>query len=357
MNTLLLIALLCYNTVIQQSGRQERVNAHAGLNTEAIKEPRMPDATLPAPSALVQIPNGDPGVTYREVVGFPGYAIGDNGALWSRRGPRGTWKRRRTMIGHDGREHAVLCINWKKTSKKIHHLVLEAFVGPCPDGLEACHWDDNPLNNSIGNLRWDTHEANMADRERNGKQPRGERHGMAILTSADVAHIKAMVCAGCCRKCIQEQFSVSQVNVSQIALGKIWGFIEPSESLPKAARCKLHSSRWTTDQEKAYISSAIQSGAPVTDIAEAIGVSTATVRLIAKKLGAAHPVGKRPGRWQRGDAHYSCKTTPELVATIQERLANGERPASIARATGLSSGTILNIKHGRHYSVRRGADV
>ena len=49
----------------------------------------------------------------------------------------------------------------------IHHLVLESFVGPRPADYEACHYDDNPLNNTLSNLRWDTRSANMADRVRN----------------------------------------------------------------------------------------------------------------------------------------------------------------------------------------------
>lgn len=51
---------------------------------------------------------------------------------------------------------------------RVHRLVLEAFVGPCPDGLEACHWDDDPANNHLSNLRWDTSVANKRDMDRNG---------------------------------------------------------------------------------------------------------------------------------------------------------------------------------------------
>ena len=53
---------------------------------------------------------------------------------------------------------------------RVHQLVLEAFVGPCPEGLMACHWDDDPTNNHVSNLRWDTHQSNMRDRVRNGRQ-------------------------------------------------------------------------------------------------------------------------------------------------------------------------------------------
>jgi hypothetical protein len=45
----------------------------------------------------------------------------------------------------------------------VHRLVLEAFIGPCPEGMECCHNDGNPKNNSIDNLRWDTHINNVKD--------------------------------------------------------------------------------------------------------------------------------------------------------------------------------------------------
>ena len=45
----------------------------------------------------------------------------------------------------------------------VHRLVLEAFVGPAPDGMEACHNDGDPTNNRLDNLRWDTRSANNTD--------------------------------------------------------------------------------------------------------------------------------------------------------------------------------------------------
>jgi hypothetical protein len=48
-------------------------------------------------------------------------------------------------------------------------MVLEAFVGPSPEGMEACHRDDVPANNHLSNLRWDTHRANLREASRNGR--------------------------------------------------------------------------------------------------------------------------------------------------------------------------------------------
>lgn len=50
----------------------------------------------------------------------------------------------------------------------VHHLVLEAFVGPCPAGLEGCHNNGVSDDNRLINLRWDTRSANQLDAVRHG---------------------------------------------------------------------------------------------------------------------------------------------------------------------------------------------
>lgn len=50
----------------------------------------------------------------------------------------------------------------------VHCLVLETFVGPCPDGLEARHLDGDSLNNARSNLKWDDHSKNMLDKQAHG---------------------------------------------------------------------------------------------------------------------------------------------------------------------------------------------
>lgn len=51
----------------------------------------------------------------------------------------------------------------KQRYANIHRLVLEAFVGPCPDGMECCHNDGDRSNAALTNLRWDTRSANTLD--------------------------------------------------------------------------------------------------------------------------------------------------------------------------------------------------
>ncbi|MDP7729539.1 HNH endonuclease [Mycobacterium sp. TY813] len=57
----------------------------------------------------------------------------------------------------------------------MHHLVLEAFVGPRPPGLEGCHGNGDPADNSVANLRWDTRSANVFDSVRHGTHNHASR--------------------------------------------------------------------------------------------------------------------------------------------------------------------------------------
>lgn len=64
----------------------------------------------------------------------------------------------------------------------IHVLVLLAFAGPRPPLHEACHWNDDPADNRLGNLRWGTRSENLRDCVRNG------HHGMANKTHCPSGH-------------------------------------------------------------------------------------------------------------------------------------------------------------------------
>lgn len=62
-----------------------------------------------------------------------------------------------------------LTVDYKTTTLRVHRIVLDAFVGPRPEGLEGCHTDGDPTNNVLSNLRWDTRHANAADAIRMGR--------------------------------------------------------------------------------------------------------------------------------------------------------------------------------------------
>lgn len=98
----------------------------------------------------------------------------------------------------------VVLSNGKSCNRRVHQLVLEAFVGPCPPGMEGCHWDDNKENNALRNLRWDTHSANELDKVRNGRHTNASKthcpRGHEYTPENTKDHSKGRWCRKCHRE-------------------------------------------------------------------------------------------------------------------------------------------------------------
>ena len=107
-------------------------------------------------SPLVDIPNGDPGVTYREVSGHFGYAVGSEGSVWSLcwRGVAGRSRRLSTFIDYGGYEQVRFCHSSVPAGRSVSVLVLESFVGVRPSGCFVNYLDGNRLHNASVNLAW-----------------------------------------------------------------------------------------------------------------------------------------------------------------------------------------------------------
>lgn len=60
--------------------------------------------------------------------------------------------------------------NGEKSIRKVHQLVMMAFVGKCPTGHEIDHYDWNPTNNRLSNLSYQPNEVNRARRSPEGLQ-------------------------------------------------------------------------------------------------------------------------------------------------------------------------------------------
>ena len=69
----------------------------------------------------------------------------------------------------------------KYMTRRVHQLVLESFVGPCPAGHLVMHLDDDPTNNALTNLRYGTPQENLDDMVSKGRSCAGESHPRAIV--------------------------------------------------------------------------------------------------------------------------------------------------------------------------------
>ena len=114
----------------------------------------------------------------------------------------------------------------------VHHMVLEAFVGPRPTGADACHNDGDRWNNRLSNLRWDSHAGNQRDKIAHGTIARGSRNGYASLDERRVRFIKAMLVLGVGPTTLSRAFGVAREHVQSIGRGKAWGWLgaeDPTE--------------------------------------------------------------------------------------------------------------------------------
>lgn len=109
-------------------------------------------------------------------------------------------------------------------TKQVHALVLEAFIGPCPDGHEGCHADDVPWNNRLENLRWGTRSDNLNDAVRNGGKAVGEEHQNAKLRESDIPTIRAEASSGprgtIAR--LAREHGVAESTIRQVRDGRSW---------------------------------------------------------------------------------------------------------------------------------------
>lgn len=169
----------------------------------------------------------------KDIPGFPGYQVGDDGSVWTmmRFGPLanrrpGTLRPLRMKLTKLGYLSVCLRRNGRSFTRFVHRLVLEAFVGPCPDGMEALHWPDRTQTNcSLVNLRWGTHVENYADSVRHGTHIHGSAHPVAKLSESDIPQIRLLLAEGNTLKGVAARFRVSHVTIANIRDIKIWNHV------------------------------------------------------------------------------------------------------------------------------------
>jgi len=156
---------------------------------------------------------------WRPVVIAPAYQVSSLGRV---RGPSG--KILRPRPNKDGHLRVALSTPYGRRDWFVHQLVLHAFVGEPLPGQQCCHHDDDPTNNRLSNLRWDTARGNARDRKRNGRQGRcvGSANAAAKLDAQDAEQIRAAKRLGASTKALAHRFGVSERQVRNVVAGKHW---------------------------------------------------------------------------------------------------------------------------------------
>ena len=175
---------------------------------------------------------------WRSISGYEGlYEVSDHGRVRSldhiveKNGRYGNLRQQR----YKGR---ILALNKPKPNKyqtvnlwrdgqgrvrQVHRLVIEAFVGPCPKGMECRHFPDGDTsNNRVENLSWGTRVENAADRVAQNTHNRGERNENAQLTRADIGKIFSLRKNGLTQQEISTIVGVCRTHIGSILRGERW---------------------------------------------------------------------------------------------------------------------------------------
>jgi len=152
------------------------------------------------------------------------YEVSNQGRVRRTTGGRG-----RAKAGHvlwqrtvkSGHKRVLLCNAPAQDYYFVHTLVLEAFVGPQPEGMECCHKDNTPAHNWPGNLRWGTPSSNRLDRPGRGMKIRGERNRKSKLTDEAVAIIRD----GGRAADLAARFGVHETTIQRARSGSTWGSV------------------------------------------------------------------------------------------------------------------------------------
>ena len=157
------------------------------------------------------------GEEWRDIEGYVGiYQISNFGRVKSFYG-----KQPRIMIPKlNNRDYLVLRLN-KHSAREclpVHRLVAKAFI-PNPDNKpQINHIDGNKLNDYVGNLEWVTAKENTKHAYNIGLVKKGEGHGRAKLTNAQVVYIRDNPDKLSC-KALAEKFGVCKATIGRIQLG------------------------------------------------------------------------------------------------------------------------------------------
>ena len=159
---------------------------------------------------------------WKDIHGYSGYKISNMGNIKSFK----VYKNGKLLTGTVNEKGYIiinLFNNNKPSFKRLHRLVLETFVGPCPIKHEACHNDGNPKNNRLDNLRCDTPKNNQLDRIKHGTDNCGSKSPHAKLSEKDVKNI----------------FKLNSTGLNSVEISK------KINATPRHIRKILNKERWT----------------------------------------------------------------------------------------------------------------
>jgi len=170
---------------------------------------------------------------WKEVVGFPGYEVSNLGNIRSylylrNRRIAQTPRPVKAGLDTDGYKQLSLSRDGIQYVRKVHRLVLDAFVGEKPNDQMVCaHGNGVRTDNRLENLRWATCLENHNDRRSHGSDFAGTRNPACKLKPEDVIAIRKDTRP---LNQIAKDYGVHWGHIGHIKRGRVWKHIPMAAS-------------------------------------------------------------------------------------------------------------------------------
>lgn len=167
---------------------------------------------------------------WKPVKDFMGYEVSNLGRIRSFWLSFGKWSKivnteQRILKQIMSSSNGYPMVNLRRHPVLVHRLVLEAFVGPCPPGMESCHNDGIRTHNWLSNLRWDTQNNNYNDRRIHQTDNQGCRNGRSKISENDVLLIRKFYEDGYGQTQLGKMFNISNSAIRDIINVLTWKHI------------------------------------------------------------------------------------------------------------------------------------
>lgn len=162
---------------------------------------------------------------FADVFGWPGYRVSTIGRVFG--------KRSRPIAGYrdkDGYHCVLFKDHGKRAGLKVHRLVVGAFLGPIPEGMQVNHINGIKDDNRLENLEVVTPSANtkhgfdsLGRVGKNTNPCKGESHHNASMNAEIVREIRRLYATGeHTQKELAVLFKTGQNHISRLVRRESW---------------------------------------------------------------------------------------------------------------------------------------
>lgn len=148
----------------------------------------------------------------------------------------GCWEWQGSKRGGYGRLIVGSRKDGTRRSDSAHRISYQLYNGEIPDMMEVCHKCDNRCCINPSHLFLGTHQENINDREKKGRNnpPRGIKNAKTKLSESDVIQIRTAHLAGKSFGKLAEEYGVCKKTIQNAVSGKNWAYV----SFPEPPKMK-----------------------------------------------------------------------------------------------------------------------